>query len=220
MNYYSEKRGSYFINPRKDLISLLPDQPNLHVLELGAGGGDTLIELKKTGKANTVVGIELFPLEGTLQNDPLIDQFIIGNVEEMDLDLKKDSFDVVLMGDVLEHLLDPWQTIKKITPYLKVGGIMMASIPNIRNRKAFKKIFINGDFGYDREGLFDKTHYRWFCKKNMIDLMTPEGFELVSSISNLEFKKGSGTRLFNRLTGRVFEEFLTVQFITISKKAK
>jgi hypothetical protein len=53
----------------------------------------------------------------------------------------------------------------------------------------------------------------------MIELMTPEGFHLLSVTSNLDFKKASGTKLFNKLSGRVFEEFLTVQFITVSQKA-
>jgi 2-polyprenyl-3-methyl-5-hydroxy-6-metoxy-1,4-benzoquinol methylase len=218
MNYYDEKSGAYFTGTRKDLIGLLPQQNGLHVLELGAGGGDTLVDLKRTGKAARVVGIELFKLDGTHQHDPLIDEFIIGNIEHLELNQPAGSFDAVLMGDVLEHLLDPWVTIRKISHLVRPGGRMIASMPNIRSREAFKKIFLKGDFAYTSHGLFDKTHYRWFCKKNMIDLMTPSGFTLVSMTSNLELKKGSGTRMFNRITGRLFEEFLTVQFITVSQR--
>ena len=218
MDYYKEKASSYFTRPRKDLISFLPDGLALKVLEVGAGGGDTLIELKRSGKASEVAGIELFSLTNTHQNNSLIDQFIIGNIEEMKPDLNINHYDAILFGDILEHLIDPWSVIKKVSAYLKPGGLMIASIPNIRSRQAFKKIFLKGDFGYTSQGLFDKTHYRWFCKKNMIDLLTPPSFELVSVTSNLELKKGSGTRILNRLTGRVFEEFLTVQFITVSRK--
>ena len=218
MNYYDEKKGNYFTGTRNDLIGFLPAAESLHVLELGAGGGDTLIQLKRSGKASRVVGVELFKLENTFQEDPAIDKFIIGNVEDLELKLEANSFDAVLMGDVLEHLIDPWSTVNKIAPLVRPGGVMIASIPNIRSREAFKKIFLRGDFAYTTHGLFDKTHYRWFCKKNMIDLMTPDGFSLRSVTSNLELKKGSTTRTFNRLTARVFEEFLTVQFITVSQK--
>jgi 2-polyprenyl-3-methyl-5-hydroxy-6-metoxy-1,4-benzoquinol methylase len=218
MNYYTEKTNAYFTRPRRDLMGFLPAASGLKILEIGAGGGDTLIELKQTGKASEVAGIELFSLEGTYQNDPLIDRFIIGNIEEIQPDLKIGCYDAILFGDVLEHLIDPWSVVKKVSPFLKVGGLMIASIPNVRSRQAFKKIFLQGDFGYASEGLFDKTHYRWFCKKNMIELLTPESFELVSVTSNLELKKGSGTRILNRLTGRVMEEFLTVQFITVTRK--
>jgi 2-polyprenyl-3-methyl-5-hydroxy-6-metoxy-1,4-benzoquinol methylase len=219
MKYYDEKNPAYFTNSRRDIISMLPVKQGLHVLELGAGGGGTLMDLKKSGIAAKVVGIEMFHLENTFQRDPLLDEFLIGNIEEMDLSARKESFDVVIMGDVLEHLIDPWAAVKKVSGVVKPGGVMIASIPNIRSKEAFRKIFLKGDFGYTSQGLFDKTHYRWFCKKNMIELMTPENFSIVSVVSNLEFKEGSGTRTFNRLTFRLFEEFLTVQFITMSKKA-
>lgn len=218
MNYYSDKANVYFTRPRKDLISFLPERTGLKILEIGAGGGDTLIELKQSGKASEVTGIELFALDGTYQNNALIDRFIVGNIEEIKPDLRTNYFDAILFGDVLEHLLDPWSVVKNVSGFLKPGGLLIASIPNIRSRQAFKKIFLEGDFGYTSEGLFDKTHYRWFCKKNMIDLLTPTSFELVSVTSNLELKKGSGTRILNRLTGRFFEDFLTVQFITVTRK--
>lgn len=218
MNYYSDKANVYFTRPRKDLISFLPERTGLKILEIGAGGGDTLIELKQSGKASEVTGIELFALDGTYQNNALIDRFIVGNIEEIKPDLRTNYFDAILFGDVLEHLLDPWSVVKNVSGFLKPGGLLIASIPNIRSRQAFKKIFLEGDFGYTSEGLFDKTHYRWFCKKNMIHLLTPTSFELVSVTSNLELKKGSGTRILNRLTGRFFEEFLTVQFITVTRK--
>ena len=219
MNYYNEKAKTYFTNSRKDLISLLPEKQGLHVLELGAGGGDTLMDLKRSGLAARVVGVELFTLENTFQRDPLIDQFIIGNVESMELPLEPNSFDAVLMGDVLEHLIDPWSAVLKVSRLVKPGGLMIASIPNVRSTEAFRKIFLKGDFAYAERGLFDKTHYRWFCRKNMIELMTPENFNLVSVTSNLEFKNGSRTGKLNRLTLRMFEEFLTLQFITVSQKS-
>ena len=218
MNYYSDKANVYFTRPRKDLISFLPERTGLKILEIGAGGGDTLIELKQSGKASEVTGIELFALDGTYQNNALIDRFIVGNIEEIKPDLRTNYFDAILFGDVLEHLLDPWSVVKNVSGFLKPGGLLIASIPNIRSMQAFKKIFLEGDFGYTSEGLFDKTHYRWFCKKNMIHLLTPTSFELVSVTSNLELKKGSGTRILNRLTGRFFEDFLTVQFITVTRK--
>ncbi len=218
MNYYKEKASVYFSRHRKDLISFLPEGTGLKVLEIGAGGGDTLFELKQSGKASEVAGVELFELKGTYQDNKMIDQFIVGNIEDITPNLNTNYYDAILFGDVLEHLIDPWSVVKKLTDFLKPGGFMIASIPNIRSRQAFKQIFLKGDFEYTSEGLFDKTHFRWFCKKNMINLLTPSSFELVSVTSNLELKKGSGTRILNQLTGRLFEEFLTVQFITVSKK--
>jgi 2-polyprenyl-3-methyl-5-hydroxy-6-metoxy-1,4-benzoquinol methylase len=220
MNYYQEKAAVYFNNSRKDLISFLPQSPDLKVLEIGAGGGATLMDLKTNGRAAEVAGIELFELPGTFQSDPLINRFIIGDIEKMEVDLPKGHYDAILFGDVLEHLVDPWSVVDKLAAHLKPGGLFIASIPNVRSRQAFKNIFLKGDFRQDKQGLFDKTHLRWFCKKNMIDLLTSDTQKFVSATSNLEFKKKSGTKTWNRWTGRILEEFLTVQFVIVTQRIK
>ena len=69
MNFYEDKNVKYYTNIRFDLIKLLPKNSRAKVLELGAGGGDTLIELKKQNLAAEVVGIELMeiPIKGIHQ---------------------------------------------------------------------------------------------------------------------------------------------------------
>jgi 2-polyprenyl-3-methyl-5-hydroxy-6-metoxy-1,4-benzoquinol methylase len=218
MQHYHEKPGGYFTTPRHDLISFLPASNGLRVLEIGAGGCDTLLELKTSGKAAEVAGVELCELPGSAQRHPSIDCLLLGNIEQMSLHFPAAHFDAVLFGDVLEHLIDPWAVIEKVAPLTKKGGVLIASIPNIRSRHAWKQIFIKGQFAYTSHGLFDKTHLRWFCKTDMIALLTPPGFTCISCTSNIELKKNSGTRLFNRWSGRVLEEFLTVQFITVSRR--
>jgi len=220
MPYYHEKSSAYFTTPRRDLISFLPARAGLRVLEVGAGGCDTLVELKTSGRAAEVVGIELFELPGSAQNHPAIDRLLLGSIEDMNLDFPAHYFDAVLFGDVLEHLVDPWAVVQKLAPHVKKGGCFVASIPNIRSRQAFKQIFLKGRFAYSTQGLFDRTHLRWFCKKDMIALLTPPGFRCVSCTSNIELKKRSGTRLLNRWSGRVMEEWLTVQFITVSERTE
>jgi len=82
MEFYSQKEQLYFTNARIDLISLMPDRKDNKVLEIGAGGGDTLIEIKKKGLASEVVGIELMEMAGTNQKDPAIDRFLICDIEK------------------------------------------------------------------------------------------------------------------------------------------
>lgn len=47
MNYYEIKEKDYFTGTRHDIISLLPKKTGQKVLEIGAGGGDTLVYIKK-----------------------------------------------------------------------------------------------------------------------------------------------------------------------------
>src|SRR5215203_583761 len=176
MKFYEEKRKLYFTNPRMDLVKLIPHNSDNKILEIGAGGGDTLIEIKRQRLASEVVGVELMEMRNSNQNNPEIDRFIICDVEKANFDFSKSYFDVVLLGDVLEHLLDPWAFLENIAPYVKKGGLCIASIPNIRYYTAMFRIFFKGNFGYEEQGLFDRTHFRFFCKKNMKDLFTSKVF--------------------------------------------
>jgi ubiquinone/menaquinone biosynthesis C-methylase UbiE len=98
---YENKNRLYFSNPRIDLIELIPKGRDNKVLEKGAGSCDTLIEIKNLNLATEVVGVELMNLENSQQGNPLIDRLIIGNIENIELDLPENYFDVIICGDVL-----------------------------------------------------------------------------------------------------------------------
>lgn len=221
MSFYNEKNEKYFTNVRFDLIRLLPVNPDAKVLEIGAGGGDTLIEIKKKNLAREVVGVELMEIPESNQSHSLINQFLISNIETDTLPFSASYFDAILIGDVLEHLVNPWKTIESLSKYLKKNGVFIVSAPNIRFIKAFIKIFLKGDFGYEKQGLFDKTHLRFFCKKNIKQLFSTE-FLRVESITPIDKLWDDGKiyakKVFNKITFGIFEEFLTLQYIVVAKK--
>lgn len=219
MKFYDQKDVVYFTNPRVDLIKLIPPGSNNRVLEVGAGGGDTLLEIKKQKLATVVVGIELMTMPNSNQTNSDIDKFIICDVERTELDFPDAYFDVILLGDVLEHLLDPWSFLQKIARFLKPGGLFISSIPNIRYHTAMVKVFLKGDFGYEERGLFDRTHFRFFCKKNMRSLFTSSAFRCKAIMPRDQlYEIKSKRKLFNKLTFGVFEEFLTLQYIIVAEK--
>lgn len=219
MQYYSAKEQKYFNNPRMDIIKLIPKRGNNKVLEIGAGGGDTLIEIKKQNIATEVVGVDLMHLKNTNQDNPLIDKFIYGNIENIDLGLPLNYFDIIICGDVLEHLIDPWKTLKNLYRYLKSDGIIITSIPNIREIQTLYKIVVKADFGYEEKGILDKTHLRFFCKKNILSLLKEASFESISVNSSFDTIGVSSIRkLSNQLTLGLFRDFLTIQYIIVAKK--
>ncbi len=59
------------------------------------------------------------------QENSEIDRLIIGNIENIELDLPNDYFDVIICGDVLEHLVDPWNTMAKLHKHLKQNGVII-----------------------------------------------------------------------------------------------
>ena len=220
---YNEKAGYYFQFTRTDLLNLLPKRTGFsNVLEIGAGGGNTLLYLKKSGIAKHVTGIELLNLPGTEQQNPAIDKFIIGNIEQMETDTFDAAFDLVICGDVLEHLADPWSARDKIIQWLKPGGILLASIPNVREIKTVLKILLRGTFTYEEGGVMDKTHLRFFGKKNIVALLNTSELKIKKITSNLAWP-GQDTKkraFLNKMSFLLFEEFLARQYFVLTIKNK
>jgi 2-polyprenyl-3-methyl-5-hydroxy-6-metoxy-1,4-benzoquinol methylase len=220
--HYSVKTENYFSNVRRDIISLIPDKPDQKILEVGAGAGHTLLYIKENQIASEVMGVELMKMPGSHQEHPSIDKFQIANIEQEDIQAEEGYFDVILCPDVLEHLVDPWLAIEKIARHLKKDGLLIVSIPNLREWRTIVNIVFKGEFTYQPEGgIMDRTHLRFFCKKNVYQLLSTTSLSPIWCKPNFMLKEvpeGKKRRIFNRLTFRLFENFLTVQYLFIARK--
>jgi 2-polyprenyl-3-methyl-5-hydroxy-6-metoxy-1,4-benzoquinol methylase len=219
MHYYTAKEKKYFSNIRQDMIAYLPAKKDINFLDIGCSGGDTICFLKSKFLIKKGTGVELFDLPDSNQSNPLIDKMIIGDIQEKNLELPHGSFDVIFCGDVLEHLHDPWGVMEYLKNFLKPDGILIVSIPNIREIRTMYKIFIRGDFKYEQSGILDKTHLRFFCKKNIQQLFIDTGYEILTV--NPTFKTcplQPSRRRINQLTLNLFNEVLAQQFIVTARK--
>ena len=121
--HYSDKQGNaegYFNNTKTKLLELIPTRlRNGNLLEIGAASGNTLLYAKEHGYAKNIYGIELCGIKNSNQTNISMSDFIIGNIEEIDLPYNKESFDIILCGDVLEHLIDPYTIVKKVERIFK-----------------------------------------------------------------------------------------------------
>ncbi|MEP6747749.1 MAG: class I SAM-dependent methyltransferase [Bacteroidota bacterium] len=221
-NYYSVKEDAYFSNIRMDIISVLPVNPQQKILEIGAGSGNTLSYIKENKMAAEVMGVELMNMAGSNQQNNAIDHFQIADIENESIAAPKEYFDVIICADVLEHLADPWMMIDKITNHLKSNGIIVVSMPNFREIKTIFKIIFTGDFRYNPAGgILDKTHLRFFCKKNIRQLLTTKSLVPIYNTPNFLLKSapdGRKRRIINRLSFGLFKNLLTVQYIFIAQK--
>ncbi|HEX5710844.1 MAG TPA: class I SAM-dependent methyltransferase [Sulfuricurvum sp.] len=216
---YQDKNSTYFSNARTDLINLIPSSfEKCNVLEIGCGNGATLYKLKQLGIAKTTTGIELFPSKNNHYDT--IDHFMSENIETMTFPSSiHDSFDLILLGDVLEHLVDPWSTLKKIAPLLSPKGRFLVSIPNIRYYKVLQSIVWRGDFHYEETGILDQTHLRFFCKKNIIDLFENAGLTIETITSQFDQETINSKRYWlNKFTFGLAHDFLIYQFLMVVRK--
>lgn len=207
---YSQKSRDYFSEIRKDIVHFIRNEKNLVVLEVGAGTGSTLRHLKEKGIAKEVHLVDLIDLVEDKQD---FDSVRILDIEKTPLD-QSNSYDIIILADVLEHLSDPQKTIESLKPLLGVGGRFLVSLPNFRHHSAFRKIYLKGSFKYEEQGLFDRTHIRFFCKSDMLSLFETHQNLSIKSVKPSHFLlKRSMSSIINKITLGIFDQFLALQYL-------
>jgi 2-polyprenyl-3-methyl-5-hydroxy-6-metoxy-1,4-benzoquinol methylase len=149
---------------------------NKTVLEVGPATGYITRILKAMG--NRVYCIEI-DKEAAKEAEKYCDKTIVGDIEELDLDkyFEPEQFDVILFGDVLEHLKWPGKVLKKVKKYLKPEGYIVASIPNIAHGDVILSL-ICGKFEYKSLGLLDETHLRFFTLESIFKMFRKSGYKI------------------------------------------
>lgn len=92
----------------------------------------------------------------------------------------EEKFSVIVAADVLEHLYDPWTTLKKTLPLLTSDGCIVISLPHI-SHNAVIACLLNENFSYRPWGLLDSTHIRFWGLKNMQSLFSEAGYKIVEA---------------------------------------
>jgi 2-polyprenyl-3-methyl-5-hydroxy-6-metoxy-1,4-benzoquinol methylase len=106
----------------------------------------------------------------------VLTQVLTGNIDAIDLPFPPDTFDLLILGDVLEHLVDPGASLARLVPLLKPGGQVLASVPNIAHWQVVAGLIL-GRFDYTDQGVMDRTHLRWFTPKSLRALLESAGLE-------------------------------------------
>jgi SAM-dependent methyltransferase len=111
---------------------------------------------------------------------PWLERVIIGDFEGDTVwpQLEGEFFDVVLFGDVLEHLKDPLTTLREAVTHLSPSGVVVISIPNIAHADV-KLALLKGTFPYSESGLLDRTHISFFTKESLLQLVKEAGLAVV-----------------------------------------
>lgn len=157
---YEKKASSYFSNARSDFVKLLPRDPSASILELGCGTGATGALALARGRAGRYVGIELTEQAGRKARE-VLSEVLVGDVERMELNWYPATFDALILSEVLEHLVEPGKTLERLGRFVRPGGMVLASSPNIAYWRVLKE-FALGRFPLTDSGTFDRTHLRWF----------------------------------------------------------
>lgn len=210
MHLYDEKKQDYFSSARSEILDLLPNFSQ-RVLEIGCGSGQTLEMLKAKKFCGETVGIELF---ATVADEARsrVDAVYCLDVEKSPLPEQIGKFDLILLLDVLEHLVDPWTFLHRLKEdYLTADGRVIISLPNARHFSLVLPLLC-GRFDYAERGILDKTHLRFFTKDTAEKLLKSAclNIEAVKATS-LDLRLNSGK--LNAATLGLFSGFIASQYI-------
>lgn len=130
------------------------------VLDIGCGKGATGLEYKRRNPAVRYFGIEQ-DVEAASVALTRLDEVIVGNIEEIAAPFEPEQFDCIVLGDVLEHLRDPWAVLGALAARLTPEGVVVICMPNLEHW-SFAARLLTGGWDYEPMGLFDRSHLRWF----------------------------------------------------------
>lgn len=200
----------YYANTRDDIVSALP-KPIGTVLDVGCGSGGVAPGLRRAG-ATRLVGIEVVQEQAELARAHY-DEVIAAPVEEA-LEQLDGPFDTILCLDVLEHLVDPEDVLRRLHGLAASDARLQVSLPNARHVSLMKDLVFRGTFGYTEWGHRDSTHLRWFTRSDIIEAMERNGWA-VQRVSHPELGK---SRQLDRLTRGRSTEFLVAQWYVLGAR--
>jgi len=144
------------------------------VLDLGAAG-NYIEELK--AKECMVTAVTLSDVHEQVRSH--YDEFHLFDLEKGQLStiLGDRKFDVVVLADVLEHLRGAARIISEVKDFLKPGGFIIASTPNIAIF-VMRLNLLFGRFRYGKRGILDESHIHFYTVKSFRDLFLKENYEI------------------------------------------
>ena len=159
-------------NSHKKMLHLIGN--NKEVLDFGCATGYLAHFLSQRGCR--VTGLEINP-EAAKTAEQYCEKVIIADLDLVSLAeiLPEKRFDVAVFGDVLEHLRNPWHTLKATINLLKPDGYVVASIPNVAHG-AIRLALLKGKFEYSELGILDDTHLRFFTRETVEKLFEDTGY--------------------------------------------
>jgi 2-polyprenyl-3-methyl-5-hydroxy-6-metoxy-1,4-benzoquinol methylase len=206
--------SEYAHDPRPEMVPFVPVSVE-SVLDVGCYSGAFGELLKSARPGVRVVGIEPNPDAASIANTHL-DRVHVSAFPCAELDEK---FDAISFNDVLEHLVDPGSALQSCISVLNPGGVVVASLPNVRHYSVVAPLVLRGTWRYKDAGILDRTHLRFFTASSMRDLFEENGFEVLDLQPINVLRKGGTIEAVLRLFGRRSVPFRARQYAIVARPA-
>lgn len=145
------------------------------VLDVGCSSGYLARPLVQ--HSCTVVGIERDEVAAEAARE-VCAEVLVGDVETLELPFPPGSFDIVLCGDLIEHLRDPERFLGRMRPRLKPEGLLALTTPNVASWAIRLGLLVARWRCTDR-GILDRTHLHFFTRRTLVEALERAGYRLV-----------------------------------------
>jgi SAM-dependent methyltransferase len=218
---YAAKPDIYYEQARPEMLPFVPRDCR-RLLDVGCSNG-SFGALIQRERGCFVWGVEPFAAAAA-EAAKVLDKVIPRAFDE-DAPLPRGEFDCVSFNDVLEHLLDPWTALRLSKKLLVPGGVVVASIPNIRHFPTLWHLAMHGEWEYRDCGTLDKTHLRFFTRSAIGELFEATGFTIeriegihpFRGIPNASSRVWRLFRLANILSGSRFADMKFERFAVVAR---
>ena len=171
-HYLAEQQGRR-ATARRVLRTIAAHVPAGRLLDVGCGHGLLLDEARRMGY--DTLGLELSRTGAGHARDVLGLEVCEEPVE--DFAMTAERFDVVVLADVLEHTVTPERVLAEVRGRLAPGGTVLVSIPNFAHWYPRLRVAA-GRFDYDRRGILDRGHVRFFTDRSFRRLAADAGYRI------------------------------------------
>ena len=216
----SEFNQSY-VGLRQDILGLIKNNCEC-ILDVGCATGENGKYLMEKGITKKVIGIELDPEMGK-EAEKNLSSVVIGDLEDsavIEALQKEGPYDYILLGDILEHIRDPWKILNNLSNMLCPDGKVVISTPNVQHIDVLRHIYFKGYWPYNQRGIFDRTHLRWFTLKNLQELVDEANLSLLEIKRNFRYRDrlDSEFPIHGRFLIKFFKNLYTHQYVLLCQR--
>lgn len=211
-----DKERKYYALERPEMLPFFPASGKT-MLDIGCGEG-AFGKTVMDGHSAEVWGIDFDQQSIDIARGTLSKVFC-GDIFQLLDDIPDNYFDAIYFNDVLEHLVDPYALLELVRQKLTANGVVVASIPNLRYFRVLAQILLKKDFRYEKKGVMDETHMRFFTQKS-IDRMFVEAGYKVQHIQPMNRSRSMKPKLAQLLTlGLAGTDIAYTQIVVVAGSA-
>jgi len=222
---YQSKRSDAY-SSHSVILRLAGEGGGRRLLDVGAAHGYLAAALRMQGFR--VTGIEADSVLGE-EAAKHCDEFLLLDLDGP-LPAFAQPFDLMVFGDVLEHLKDPAAVLRTFTGSLQEDGAVIISLPNVANLYVRLNLLF-GRFEYQDRGLLDRTHLRFFTRKSFRQFLHEAGLEIETLTATpiplplvvpprYQGAVFAALHALNAWLARTWQTLFGYQFVAVARKAR